>query len=512
MIRRTVITPTRVITLALAAGVAAAARPLPATGASIGQAADARERADAAPLDSLERRISRIERGLLAPVQIRGREPERYEIAARMRFHGVPAVSVAVVEGGRLAWARAWGFADRENARSATTETLFQAASISKPLAALAALRLVDRGLLGLDDDVTELLTAWKLRGPAAGRGEPVTLRRLLSHTAGTTVHGFRGYAADQSVPSLLEVLQGGGPANSPPIRIDRVPGAAWRYSGGGYAVVQLLVEELTGRPFREEMRDVLDALGMRRSTFEQPLPDSLAERAAVGYRADGTRLPGGWHTYPEAAAAGMWTTPGDLARYMIEVGKWLEGASGGVLSSETTRAMLSPGPNRWGLGPSTADSALDFRFHHGGANEGFRSEFVYFPHRGIGAAVMTNGDGGGNLTREILYAIADEYDWPSIGPDRVIALPLPRAVAAAYTGRYRVSEAPDLTVTVRFRDGRLEIRTGSRPAAPLIRVGPDRFVNAADGEPIRFERDRTGSVVAAVGYGSRATRDRERR
>ena len=461
------------------------------------------------PPDSVEARIDRVTRGLLLPVRIRGEEPVRFEIESRLRHHRVPAVSVAVIEGGRIEWARAWGLARVAGGVEADTATLFQAASISKPIAALAPLRLADRGRVELDAEVDRYLRTWGIPRDSKHEAGGVTLRRLLSHTAGLSVHGFRGYAADEDVPGILEVLEGAGRANSPPVVVEVQPGSEWRYSGGGYTVAQLLVEEVAGRPFADEMREILDELGMWSSTYGQPLPDSLADRAAAGYRAPDAPIRGRWHTYPEAAAAGLWTTPSDLARYAILVGRWLAGEEGGVLSPAMTRDMLAPGKNGWGLGPATAGEGLDFRFEHDGSSEGYRGKLVTFPRRGIGAAIMTNGDGGDALVREILYAIAEVYEWPDIAPRRVTALPLSATVAIEYAGRYRVPEAPDLGVELEWRGGRLELRVGGRPAAPVARVGRDRFVILSDGAPLRFERGPDGRVGAAVAYGTRALRER---
>lgn len=499
------------VALALAAGAAAwPAAPVRALApAQDPPARIAGPHATSASSDSVDTRVERVTRGLVLPIQVRGEEPLRFDLRARMRHYRVPAVSVAVVEGERIAWARAWGVADPGSGVPVDEATLFHAASISKPIAALAALRLADRGRIGLDTDVDEALAGWRIRRDPRHPDGEITLRRLLSHTAGLSVHGFRGYAEGEELPGLREILDGAGRANSPPVVADGEPGGEWRYSGGGYAVVQLLVEELTRHPFELVMRGLLDELGMRTSTYAQPLPDSLAARAAAGTRESGRPVAGGWHSYPEAAAGGLWATSSDIARYAIAVGRWLAGEEGGVLSPGMTREMLAPGPNRWGLGPATAGGGIDFRFEHTGSSEGYRSRFVYFPRRGIGAVIMTNGDAGDALGEEILYAIADEYDWPDIAPRRVTSLPLSAGVAIEYAGRYRVPEAPDMSVTVEWRAGRLELRVGDGAPARVVRVGRDRFVILSDGAPLRFERGPDGRVSAALAYGTRALRER---
>ncbi len=454
-------------------------------------------------------RIVRIEGGLLGAIQIRDRVPRRFSIEDRMEFYRVPGVSVAVIHEGAIEWARAYGHANVGTERPVTSETLFQAASISKPVAALAALRLVEEGRIDLDEGIDAYLTSWRVPRDREVAQAEVTLRRLLTHTAGLTVHGFRGYAEGERVPTVLQVLAGASPANSERIRVDTDPGTSWRYSGGGYTVMQQLVEDLTGRSFEGVMREVLDSLGMRQSTYEQPLPPGRRATAATGYRSDGTPVVGSWHTYPERAAAGLWTTPSDLARYAVAVGLWFEGGDGGVIPPAMTLRMLTPGLGGWGLGPRVEGSGLDLQFSHGGSNEGFRAGFVAFPRRGLGAVVMTNGDGGGSLVEELLFAIAAEYEWPGYAPRLVDARPLTGEESLEFVGSYRLGDAPDIAVTVRWRGGRLELQVGEQPASELVPIGGDRFVILGDGATLGFERDGVGRVTAASAYGSRAVRER---
>ena len=262
------------------------------------------------------------------------------------------------------------------------------------------AQHLVQSGRLDLDADVNQYLKAWKI--PASGFTEQnkVTLRELLSHTAGMTVHGFPGYAAGSPVPTLVQVLDGAAPANSAPIRVDAVPGKAWRYSGGGYVVVQQLLTEVTGQRFPELMQDtVLGPIGMARSTYEQPLPAGRMAEASMPYSWTGQAVPGGPHTYPEMAPAGLWTTPSDLARYAMEVQASLAGKANHVLSASMTREMLTPGFGNYGLGLSVGGDARRRYFSHGGANAGYQC-FLMAYEDGDGTIIMTNGDDGGDLAQ----------------------------------------------------------------------------------------------------------------
>ena len=322
----------------------------------------------------------------------------RWKPAQRMTELHVPGVSIAVVNGGKLEWARAYG---------ATTETLFQAASISKPIAAMAALHLAQNGNFTLDEDVNEKLVSWKIPTNEFMRDDKVTVRRILSHSAGLTVQGFRGYAQGEPVPSLKQILEGEKPANSAPILVDILPGSKWRYSGGGYTIMQQLMIDRMKMPFPQIMNTiVLRKLGMKHSTFEQPLPADLAATAATGHREDGKAIAGKWHTYPEMAAAGLWTTPSDLALFMIELQESIKGASSQVLERSMANEMVKRQFDEFGLGLVLLPGA----FKHSGSNEGFRAKLYGTLDSGFGVIVMTNSDAGDKLINEIGGTIEAEY------------------------------------------------------------------------------------------------------
>lgn len=448
---------------------------------------------------TLEARIARIEASVLPTFTIRGEETPAVTLAERMGALGVPGVSVAVIEDGEIAWARGWGLADVASGRAVTADTLFQAASISKPVAALAALQMVDQGLIDLDADVNDYLTSWEVPESAYTATRKVTLRSLLNHTAGTTVWGFPGYGPDEQVPSTVGVLDGEG--NTAAIRVFKEPGESWRYSGGGYTVMQLLLSDVAGEPFPELMRElVLQPAGMTRSTYQQPLPDGRRAEAATGYRPDGTPVDGNYHTYPEMAAAGLWTTPSDLARYALAVQRAAHGDEDALLSPETTRAMLTPGMNDHGLGPGIADGGA--RFAHGGSNEGFRCQLTAFVDGG-GVVVMTNADAGGRLAQEIVLTVAAEYGWPGIEPQERVLADLSVAELEALVGVYEIPEV--FRVEVVLRDERLLLMVPGQPELELLPLSTTSFVVRQDGQPVDFEID--GEEVTMVVSGRRAPR-----
>jgi len=450
------------------------------------------DRGTAGP-DATEAAVARITAGLEPGTVVKGRAPVSFRLAERMEHYHVPGVSIAVVDSGRIVWARGFGVKEVGTADSVTAATLFQAASISKPVAATAMLRLVEDGRLDLDAPVNRYLTSWKVPDNAFTAREPVTLRRIVSHNAGLTVHGFPGYAAGEPLPTVPQILDGAPPANTPAVRVDTLPGAISRYSGGGVTVEQLVMTDVTGEAFPELMkRLVLDPAGMTRSTYEQPLPAQRRGEEAAGYRSDGTPIEGRWHTYPEMAAAGLWTTPTDLLKWAMAITAARDGAPDALLSQETATEMLTPQKDDYGLGPGLGGTGAGFHFGHGGANEGFRCQLIYFPERGQGAAVMTNGDGGGGLAQEILLAVAAEYGWPDYGPREIEAIALDSTALDLFVGEYGLDQPP-VTLSVTREGGSLFVEASGYQAK-------DEIVFTAPGQAVALESGTRFSFVGAPG------------
>jgi CubicO group peptidase (beta-lactamase class C family) len=341
-------------------------------------------------------------------------------IAARMRERHLVGVSITVINDGKIVKAQGYGFTDKSGTTPVTPETLFQAGSISKSVAAMGALRLVQDGRLQLHADVNTQLRTWKVPENEFTKDKKVTLRGILSHTAGLTVHGFPGYAVDGAIPSLVQVLDGTGPANTAAIRVDVTPGSKWRYSGGGYTVMQQLILDVTAEPFPQFMsRTVLVPLGMSSSSYEQPLPPAKAAAAATGYKANGDEVHGRWHVYPEMAAAGLWTTPTDLARFAIVIQQSLAGEATPVLSQATTRLMLTEQKEHDALGVFLDGKGDALRFTHGGRDEGFDALMLAYAHVGKGAVVMLNANENKGAMTDVMNAIAKQYGWSEgIRPD----------------------------------------------------------------------------------------------
>lgn len=355
------------------------------------------------------------------------------EMAALLKTFSVPGVSIAVIKDFRIDWARGYGLADVDTATPVTAETMFQAASISKPVAAMVSMKAVQDGRFALDQDVNTILTSWKLPGGEFTKDRPVTPRGLMSHTSGTgDGFGFPGYATSAPLPTLVQILDGQAPSNRREVRLERPPFTGYKYSGGAVQIQELALTDAVGRPFVDLARDwVLSPIGMTNSTFEQPLPAAREKQAARAHSGKGVRMGDPWHVYPEHAAAGLWTTPTDLAKFLIEVQTTLAAPassreaserSKGVLSRAMMLEMVTPvGVGPFGVGFSVEKRGEGWYFGHGGSNWGFQCSMTAHRLKGYGVVIMTNGDNGPALMQELRDRIQQAYQWD------VLDKPIPR-------------------------------------------------------------------------------------
>ncbi len=397
----------------------------------------------------LAARIERVEHGLLPPAVLKGETPARMSLADRMKFYKTPGVSIAVINDGRIEWARGYGVLEAGGKEPVTPETLFQAASISKSLTAMVVLRLVEQGKLDLDSDVNKRLVSWKVPENEFTKDQKVTVRRLLAHTAGISNPGFLGYPIDKPLPTLRQILEGEKPANSNPIRVELKPGIKFLYSGGGYVILRQLVMDVTGLSFPELMqKTILRPLGMTHSTFQQPLSPALASNAAGGHLPNGKEMEGKWFVLPELAPDGLWTTPTDLARLLIEVQKARLGKSQKVLSTKSTNLMLTPEIDNVALGWLVDGKGDSARFSFAGSNVGYKSRMVSYMNSRRGVVVMTNGENGAELTTEILRSVAAEYGWPDFHPRERVIVKIDPRIYDSYVGEYEIAPGFILFVT----------------------------------------------------------------
>ena len=435
-------------------------------------------------------------------------------IRAQMARRHISGLSLAIIQDGRIVVARGYGVTDEKTRTPVTTATLFQAGSISKPVSALGALRLVEAGRLTLDGDVNAALTSWKVPDNTFTATDKVTLRRILSHSAGVTVHGFPGYDVSGPVPSLVQVLDGAAPANTAPIRVDATPGAISRYSGGGFTIMQQLLIDVTGTPFPRYLHDaVLGPIGMTASSFEQPLPPDRAALTASGYYVDRTPVGGRWHVYPEMAAAGLWTTATDLARFAIEIQETLAGRGHGVISPAMARQYLTDQKGGSGLGIVVRGSGNTLSFSHGGRDEGFDAQLLAFAQTGQGAVIMINANDNSRFMGRILDFIGRAYDWPATGSPAGAGPGIARGVRldpsrlARYAGYYEFGENQMITLVPNQTGDGLETLSDGLPDEPFLAIDSVRFGSAERNMRIAFTVDAGGAVTGVrwrVGEGAR--------
>ncbi len=436
--------------------------------------------------------IYAVENGLLPAIFVKDDSLIKFNILERMDHYKVPGVSIAIVENGEVKWAKGYGIANTESGSIVDTKTIFQAGSISKPLAALSALKLVENGNLDLDEDVNTYLTDWKIPESKFTKVEKVTLRRLLTHTAGMTVHGFPGYQQTDTFPSITQVLNGEG--NTPRIYVDTIPGNIWRYSGGGYTIMEKMVEDISGQALDEYIsKNILQPIGMQHSNYEQPLGAEYHSNASAAYDSEGNIIEGLWHNYPEQAAAGLWTTPTDLAKYCIEIQNILSGKETGILSKKTINKMLTKHKNNWGLGPSLQWDEDSLIFRHGGKNAGFTNELISFANRGNAVIVMTNADNGGKLIGEILRSVSNYYDWGISNPRIVEVINLPIGNLNNLIGKYKLDfQVPDIgdyIIEITVRENKLFVTDPNNgDTNVLTALEALKFIDLEKGDEVLFQ------------------------
>jgi CubicO group peptidase (beta-lactamase class C family) len=457
----------------------------------------------------VEERISKVESSLVNPVYIEG--DSTWSLEARMKHYGVPGVSIAVINDYKIDWVKSYGIMDKETGNPVTGKTLFQAGSISKPVAAYAALSLTEKGKFNLDENVNLYLKSWQLPDNEFTSEKKVALKHLLNHSAGTTVHGFLGYSPDLPVPTLLQVLDGNPPANSPAIRVDKTPEKDFRYSGGGYCIMQQMLIDTEGKPFPQILKEeVLVPLSMSNSTYEQPLTGEQLQAAATGYLPDGTQTKGKRHTYPEMAAAGLWTTAEDLAKFAINIQLQLKDESGKVLSKTMTEKMLTPFVSDFvGLGMFIDKRKDQVYFGHGGWDEGFSSEMVAHKNNGYGVVVLTNSNHP-DFISEVIRAVARSYNWNNYVPTYK-KLELDQSKVSEIIGRYR--NGSDGLIIISSNDNKLFMKyiRGDKPME-LIRISDSTYVKRDNDAQVQFKRNpKDGQLNILFGSESEFSRPRRK-
>ncbi len=415
-----------------------------------------------------------------------------FTLKERMAFYNVPGISIAVINEGEIVWAEGFGNLNNTGDHPVTDSTLFQAASISKPVAATVALQMVHEGLIDLDADINTYLDSWRLDWNDDNSKNPVSLRHLLSHTGGLTVHGFPGYPVGTNLPELTEILDGSGNSNTQRVEVQFEPGSTIQYSGGGYTIMQQMMMDISGHPFPKIMEDnLLSPLGMKNSSYDQQFPNSR-DRSFATAHIMGEPVTGNYHTYPEKAAAGLWTTPKDLAQWILSLQNGLNNNPVSPVDSTVVADMITRQIAGYGLGPQIQGSDTSLRFRHAGSNHGYQADMVGYANKGKGAVVMTNSDTGSRLINEVIQRIADYYDWPDYPDIRQTGyISMSSEQLESFTGTYRLPHQPGIDIEITLQNDQLYLnhpQTGPQPLfakdeeeffAPFIQLNHIKFIES---------------------------------
>lgn len=422
-------------------------------------------------------------------------------IRKQMQKRHVPGLSIAIIQDGKISKAKGYGFIDKNRSASVTPATLFQAGSVSKSVAAVGALQLTEAGKLPLDEDVNTKLKTWKVPENEFTKDKKVTLRGLLSHTAGLTVHGFPGYQAGTPLPTVSQILDGSPPANTAAVRVDFVPGTRWRYSGGGYTVMQQLMTDVTGQPFPQLMQTtVLGPLAMMASTYQQPLPSDKAKATATGHYGGRDLVEGRWHIYPEMAAAGLWTTPSDLARFAMGIQNALAGKPGAVLSKQMAQQMLTDQKDNDGLGVFLVGEGKTMRFGHNGRDEGFDALMTAGAETGQGVIIMINANDNSQLMNHIVDEVARQYHWAGYStttPAKRVAVTVDAKKLTTYEGRYELYN--NQMITLAANKDRLFTLVDGFEAEEFVPETATRFASADRDAYLTFTPNARGEITELV-------------
>ncbi|POY37350.1 hypothetical protein C3K47_06185 [Solitalea longa] len=442
----------------------------------------------------VEEKINEVENNLGLWVQIEG-ENNHHTLQERMAHYNVNGISIAVIKDYKVEWARGYGWANQAEQRPVTTTTLFQAGSISKSLNGIGVLKLVQDGKLNLLNDINDYLKSWKFPYDSLSKGKKINTANLLSHSAGLTVHGFQGYEVGTPLPTLPQVLNGTPPANSPAVRSAFEPGAKFQYSGGGTTISQVIVQDVSGKAYDQYMwENVLNPLGMLNSSFTQPTVKEKQSQLATAYYNDGKPVKGDYHLYPEQAAAGLWTNPSDLAKYIIETQLSLKGKSTKVLSQEMTKLRLTPYVSDFcALGVFINKMGKQTYFQHSGGDEGFVAQYYGSMENGNGVVVMTNSLSM-DILNEIINGVATVYDWKGFyNPVHKKLATVDKAILDIYVGNYKVDNV--IVSVEREGDQLIAVQNGMKMKLNFT-SNTEFFIMEVPGFAFSFLKDSNNTVT----------------
>jgi len=463
----------------------------------------------------IEDQIKRVENGL--PEITQNGDTLQHSLTEWMEKLAIPGISIAVIDDYKIIWAKGYGVTSKGSEKTPISpETIFQAGSIAKPVTALGILHYVDRGTFDLDADINSYLKSWTLPDGNMASTRKVTIRELLAHSGGISPGGFGGYGHTETLPDILQILSGKSPARNNSAEIVGEPGIRVAYSGLGYTILQLALEDQLNKPFEKIMKEsVLSPLELSNSAFKHDLPDEFSSKVALGHYYMGDVVPGGWDQYPEMAAAGLWSTPTDLAKLVVEVAKSKSGESNQILSTETTKLMLATHKDHMGLG-FIVKPDQDGYFAHAGLNNGYYSYFEMYADKGKGAVIMTNSNNGQLIWNLIFTSLAHEYNWPGTNERSIsdsyaksifkqvnnvesprVEIEVDPAILTNFTGTYEL--APGFNFIITFEDDQLRMKLGDQRQLSLFPESKTKFFTKAVDAQLSFVMNDLGQTTSLI-------------
>lgn len=456
---------------------------------------------------SLSERINAVENGLLPFVPVK--DFKSWTINERMKFYNVNGVSIAVIKNYKIDWARGYGLADTLRKEKVTIQTMFSAGSISKLVMAIGALKLVQDNKLHLDLPINNYLKSWKIKENLWSKTKPVTLRMLLSHTGGTSQASYFGFTPDKKrFPTIVEILNGEPISESRGVVVNSEPGKEFRYSGGGSMIAQMAIMDVTNSSFNDFFTsEIFKKLGLKNSTFEQPLPVRFSNKASWAY-SDASWFKGMPYVYPQQAAAGLYTTPTDLATIFIEIQQALTG-KGKILNQTLAKQMMQPQANvsdgsykeEIGVGPflfqrtdNNVEAGKYFEFT--GVNAGFLAYGIASVEGGNGVIIMLNsGDDVNGIGKELRRAVAKAYNWKNFLPEEISPINLDKNQLQEMAGRYR--SGADEVITMKVENNYLVESFNDGKPIYCFPVAKDTIVFTDYNIKGFFNRDANGKIIS---------------
>jgi CubicO group peptidase (beta-lactamase class C family) len=452
---------------------------------------------------SSDSHVDLVEQNIQPLVHIIGTK-EVQSLHERMSYYNIPGVSIAVIHNGKIDWAKGYGVIEAGSQKPVTNFTLFEAASVSKPITAITTMVLAQKGLLDLDAPIDNYLKSWHVPASTFSARTAPTARQIMCHHAGFNVEFVSGYTKDEAIPSLVQILNGSPPSNTPAVVLTQTPGKNFKYSAGGFLVLQqALIDQSQNEFWSVANNKVFRPLAMRSMSFIQPTMIRPTPGLAKGHGFDGQ--PTAKRIYPEQSAAGLITTPTDLGLIILEIQDALND-HGKLLKKATAQQILTQQDDKpaIGLGFFLAGKNANLRFSMDGWNYGYTCRMVGFAHRGEGAVVMTNGDNGA-LMFEVLDAIAKAYGWTMQPMTRKEASAMADETIKMYCGHYKWDkdmEAEVIPLGARmflhvFNDDRKKM--DPFPPAEIYAKSESEFFTNFPTVKIRFDKDKAQHVSTLI-------------